>query len=162
MASVDCKNNGSNIYEGLEVVVIYYNTNSFEWVFEEGTVENGAVELSTSGPITNQKYWIGKKYSSVMETLPIKGSVGLNKTARSSHVDLYLRESQEGSVEVINSDGTSRSADIEYDDTELFSGKKRVNVGSRYSDEISVKIVSSGYRPFHVLALDVDLNIFEK
>lgn len=104
MGIVDCKAKGlfqePNIYDGEKVVVIYHSE-LVGVVIEEGIVANGQVEIPGPGPLTNERYYIGLKYNSVMKTFPLRAEGKMNAKARLSKISLYMADAfGKGSVEV--------------------------------------------------------------
>ncbi len=150
-----------NYYELEDVVVIYYDLNRGEWIIEEQQVVGEAIQLDSDGPGENQPYWVGKKFTSEVKTFPIVMPGRLNKKARISSVSAFLHRSHGGEAEVGNEQGNDHQ-DISYDDTELFSGRKELPVGSGYSEEPYVAIRTDGYSPFNLLALDVNYRKYEE
>lgn len=165
MAYVDCKARDlvetPNLYEGKTVMVIYHSV-SMGWVTEEGIVENGRVELKSDGPLTNQRYWIGLKYDSVMKTFPLRAEGKMNAKARLSKVSLFMADSLgEGSVEVGGKDDEHYIKDIAYG-SDFKDGKIDVEIGTSYEEEPYVKIIANGIRGFNLLALDAVYRQYER
>ncbi len=165
MAYVDCKARDlvetPNLYEGKTVMVIYHSV-SMGWVTEEGIVENGRVELKSDGPLTNQRYWIGLKYDSVMKTFPLRAEGKMNAKARLSKVSLFMADNQgEGSVEVGGDTEDPYTKDIQYREGHG-DGRVDLEIGTSYEEEPYVKITASGLRGFNLLALDAVYRQYER
>jgi hypothetical protein len=138
MGLVDCKARGvvgePGIYDGREVVVIYYSAD-IGIVVEEGVVVNGQVEIPGPGPLTNERYYIGLKFDSNVKTFPLRNDGTMNNKARLSEVSLYLDDNKgEGSVEIGGSKGDPIVKNIEFD-KDFKQGRFRVNIGSAYEEE---------------------------
>jgi hypothetical protein len=163
MGTVNCKAYGvvgePNLYEGMEVYVLYYDEDR-GWVIEEGVVESGQVEIDSDGPLTDQTYYIGLKYTSLIKTLPIRQQGELNKRGRVSHVDVYLNESRGGQI-TIGDEEKSFTDDIK-DNTSKSTGRKRTTIGSGYKDEIFVQIETEELYALNILGIDVKYRQYEE
>lgn len=163
MGIVACKAKGvygePNIYDGKEVVVIYHSSTTGIMI-EEGVVENGQVEIPGVGPLTNERYYIGLKYNSVMKTFPLRSDGKMNAKARLSKVSLFMADSLgEGSVEVGGGREGPYTKDITYQDRET---RVDLEIGTSYEEEPYVKITANGLRGFNLLALDADYRQYER
>ena len=165
MGKVECKFVGvyetSTLYEGKEVVVIYFS-DSLGWRIEEGVVKNGQVEIPGTGPLTNERYYIGLKYDSVMKTFPLRNEGKLNNKARLSDVSLYMADNLgEGQVEVGGAGMDPVTKKIEFD-PKFKEGRYEVNIGTSYDEEPYIKIVATGLNDFKMLALDAAYRQYER
>lgn len=165
MAEVSCKFDGPwadpNMYEGKEVVVIYYS-DYLGIVVEEGVVENGVVQLKGAGPATDQRYYVGLKYDSIMKTFPLRNEGKLNNKARLSEISLFMADALgEGIVEVGGPGREPVSKVIEYD-REFKEGRFKVNIGTPYEEEPYIKVTATGLNDFKMLALDADYRQYER
>lgn len=164
MGTVACKAKGvygePNIYEGKDVVVIYHSS-TMGIVVEEGIVVNGQVEIPGTGPLTNERYYIGLKYNSVMKTFPLRAEGKMNAKARLSKMSLYMADAMgEGSVEVGGKSEEPYIKEITYG--EHFDGKVDIEIGTSYEEEPYVKIIASGIHGFNLLALDAVYRQYER
>lgn len=157
MGVVNCKYEGTNIYEGKDVYVVYIDHTSMKWIIEKGTVVNGQVEIESAGPLTNQQYWIGLSYESVMKTLPIVNKNQLGKKSRISSVGMYVNNSHGGKLEI---DGNE--VELEYPSEELFTGKVSSRTGGKYSDEPQLQVSTDGVHDLRILALEFDYQRYER
>lgn len=149
---VDVKVNGEDIYADMEILVIYRHEDA--WVMEELLVDGGQVETTNQIKV-GQPYWFGRRFTSSMETLPIRQQGKLDLKGRVSDVSVYLESSQGGTVSIVSEGMITKTLAIPYDSTALFSGRREVKIGSGYANEIAVRVEADGYDPFSVLALDV-------
>lgn len=164
MAFVDCKARGvyetPNLYEGREVVVIYYS-DTYGWLAEEGTVSNGRVNIAGEGPGTNERYWIGLKFESIMKTFPLRSEGKMNAKTRLSKVSLFMADALgEGTVEVGGESEEPYSKEIKYEEG-FTEGKIDLEIGTSYEEEPYVKISANGLRGFNLLALDTAFRQYE-
>ncbi len=166
MAFVTCKyaqgtEEESNIYDGQEVVVIY-RTDDLGIVIEEGIVEDGVVQLEGTGPLTNERYYIGLKYDSVMKTFPLRSNGKMNAKARLSGVSLFLADNQgSGEVSVGSESRDPVTQEITYPDG-FEKGKYTVNIGTSYEEEPYIQIIARGLPHFSLLALDTVYRKYEE
>ena len=149
----------SSLYEGREVVVIYHTVEG--WVSEEGVVENGVVEIEGVGPLTNERYYIGIKFSSTMKTFPLRAPGNLNKQSRLSRVDLYLANQCDDLELTIGGEKRSVTKDVEYPD-DFDGGKVSVNVGSSYEEEPFIQVIARGMQECNLLAIDAVFRQYER
>lgn len=164
MGVVDCKAKGvfgePNLYEGKEVVVIYHSA-TLGWIAEEGIVSSGQVEIPGPGPLTDERYYIGLKYDSIVKTFPIRSQGKMNAKARLSEVSLFLADAGgEGTVEVGGSQRAPVSKKISYP-SDFTEGRYDVNIGTPYEEEPYIKITATGLRDFKLLALDADYRQYQ-
>lgn len=164
MGVVDCKAKGvfgePNLYEGKTVIVIYHSS-TLGWVAEQGVVSSGQVEISGPGPLTNERYYIGLDFESVMKTFPIRSSGKMNAKARLSEVSLYLADAGgQGTVEVGGSQRAPVQKQISYP-SEFTEGRYEVNIGTPYEEEPYIKITATGLQDFKLLALDADYRQYQ-
>jgi hypothetical protein len=163
MAFVEVKAKGvygePNIYEGQTVVVAYYSSEA-GWSYAEGVVENGVVEIPGVGPLTNERYYVGLKFDSVMQTFPLSQNGSLSKRSRVSRVDLYMAAScTDLSVEVGNEHGSNEQA-VEFPEG-FTTGKREIPVSTTFGDEPYILVKASGMDECELLALDVVYKQYE-
>jgi hypothetical protein len=168
----------ANIYDGQEVVVIYF-VPTIGWVIEEGVVEDGIVELEGQGPMLNDRYFVGIKYKSTMKTFPIRGQGKTNPKSRMSKVNLYVdKRSGNFDVEVGDENGVSSRDSLKLpggyvlgepreDGTIPYTlvergGRQEVNIGTSYVEEPYIKVESTGIEPVIILGIDAEFRIYER
>lgn len=150
----------ANLYEGKDVVVIYYAEYQ-GWVVEEGVVTGGIVELEGIGPLTGDRYYVGLKFNSVIKTFPLSQSGVLSKRSRVSRADIFLSAPCNGlSVEVGNEHGSDTQV-VELPE-EFSVGKIEVPVSSTFGDEPYLQVNASGMDECELLALDVEYKQYER
>jgi len=165
MGTVACKARGvygePNIYDGLEVIVIYHSS-ALGFIVEEGVVVNGEVEIPGTGPLTNERYYVGLKYDSVMKTFPLRNDGKLNNKARLSEVSLFMADALgEGSVEVGGMGKDPVRKDIAYEEG-FTEGKYKINIGTSYEEEPYIEVTATGLQDFKMLALDAEYRQYER
>lgn len=150
----------SNIYEGREVVVIYYQRD-FGWVMERGIVTSGRVEIEGEGPLTGDQYWVGIPYTSRMKTFPLRDQGRMNQKSRISKVRLFLdKRSGEMLVRVGDETGSVYSDTVRWK-KDKNDGVIDVNIGTSYAEEPYIAIEASGVEPVKILGVDAEYRAYE-
>lgn len=149
-----------NEYIGEEVVVSYYDEGSQRWITEEARVLEdpyGMILLQSPGPSVGSPYWVGKRFSSTMKTMPIRSPNTLNDKKRIASIHAYIDNSLGGTVEVGTEEG-SQSADLSYGSDSPESGKITIPAGSGYGEDPYVKVSTDSIYPLNLLALEIELS----
>lgn len=150
----------SNIYEGREVVVIFWE-DYHGWRIEHGIVENGRVEFEGTGPLRGDRYWVGIPYMSRMKTFPLRDQGKMNQKSRISKVRLFLnKHSGEIKVEVGDETGEAQSDIVRWDKGKN-NGVIDIHVGTSYAEEPYISVEASGIEPVKILGIDAEYRVYE-
>ena len=150
-------------YIGDEVVVSWYNSVTKLWVTEISMVSEdpyGQIPIQSAGPAAGQPYWVGKRFTSRIKTLPIRSPNELNDVKRLSKVHVYLDESHGGTI-TVGDEMEEESSEIIYEESGPFSGKISTVVDGGYAESPFIEIFTDSVYPFRLLALEMDLRKYK-